>query len=777
MRRGYLLIHAFGLQGLAGNTWLLTRTWGILTAVFNIVSMAVPQYSYKPLRGSREIRLLYLHPPQNGSNELRCDIHHCRDLESSPDEYEALSYTWADENGDKTLRKSIRCNGTTMHVTMNLAMALRELRHPNCPRILWVDAVCINQNNDDEKNVQVGMMGYIYRRARQVVAWVGPESAMDVAAFRVVNYLHAEGWFSPEELYTWFSLVRFIKRTWFSRVWIVQELALAKKIIIYCGKNQLDWDILRRGLVKFLDRMGVFLNTSKADVSLERMFTLLSIRNLVTDHSDEQPQRLGRFTQFSISQIDDGRASKQVERGDLLRFMASTRLFGATEPKDRIYAMLGLVLDNDRDGIEIIYSKNVSYGDVYREFVRVLILQHGTLDVLSQAGLHSALPSWVPDWTLPMKCYPLALHKYYASGAVTKPALSWASNERNSRLRNQDRVLKLRGILCDTIRTLTPGIMSDTVESSVFEREALNAAKGSVFVVALATGKGLREMLQFTLDSDSLKPVRIYKDEANSWMEAAHISCRELYGDAHWEERWGAVEGSAFIKTLIGNLPFEPLGSDHEALFAHCYAIWREWLSRNPLLIRTGIFSDSSSIPVQPELIKLFSRHGTSWLSEERSMSARRGMVQINSSTKVPIFVNEKLARHYFNTKRCIRNILGSDDADSSRAPAEEDARRSHLMHDDASVKMAVARMFSRAVERMARNRQFCTTSSRRFIGWVPSEAQIGDVVCLLEGGRVPYILRPLQGGLYSFIGDAYVHGLMRGEGWSPNSLQMISLT
>ncbi|KAF2461212.1 heterokaryon incompatibility, partial [Lineolata rhizophorae] len=89
-------------------------------------------------------------------------------LRSSP-KYEALSYTW----GDALDRHSIACEGKTIRVTANLLSALQHLRQPDVTRILWVDAVCINQGNIAERDAQVRMMGDIYRMAARVLVWLG----------------------------------------------------------------------------------------------------------------------------------------------------------------------------------------------------------------------------------------------------------------------------------------------------------------------------------------------------------------------------------------------------------------------------------------------------------------------------------------------------------------------------------------------------------------------------------------------------------------------------
>lgn len=95
--------------------------------------------------------------------------------------FEAISYEWKQASG----RSSITCNGTSFVVTQNLASALRALRLPSSSRILWVDAVCIDQDNSEEKSKQIPLMREIYASANSVLTWLGPEFPGVEVAFQI----------------------------------------------------------------------------------------------------------------------------------------------------------------------------------------------------------------------------------------------------------------------------------------------------------------------------------------------------------------------------------------------------------------------------------------------------------------------------------------------------------------------------------------------------------------------------------------------------------------
>ncbi|KAI0469913.1 heterokaryon incompatibility protein-domain-containing protein [Xylariaceae sp. FL0804] len=141
-----------------------------------------PTYSYAGLFDGH-IRLLVLRPSKSPTARVRCDL--CHEALEPGLPYEALSYVW----GDATNVGSIALNSCKTPVTRNLEDALRALRDPRKPRILWVDAVCINQRDHQEKASQIRLMAKIYSLARQVVVWVGKETNTAAKSFTYLKYI------------------------------------------------------------------------------------------------------------------------------------------------------------------------------------------------------------------------------------------------------------------------------------------------------------------------------------------------------------------------------------------------------------------------------------------------------------------------------------------------------------------------------------------------------------------------------------------------------------
>ncbi|KAL0260868.1 hypothetical protein SLS55_004560 [Diplodia seriata] len=188
--------------------------------------LSLPQYAYVPLQHVDEMRLLRI-APGTWNDPIHCDIFHCR--LSQKISYEALSYTWGSEEKPFT----INCGENRwLAVTSNCFAAIRRLRKPDRPRTLWIDAVCINQANDLERGHQVKNMTQIYREADQVIVYLG--EADDDQSREALQDLRSYKWIKPgrPRLH---SLRRLLQRPWFTRIWVLQEVYMARSLTVICG--------------------------------------------------------------------------------------------------------------------------------------------------------------------------------------------------------------------------------------------------------------------------------------------------------------------------------------------------------------------------------------------------------------------------------------------------------------------------------------------------------------------------------------------------------------
>ena len=256
-------------------------------------------YVYTPLKGNHGIRLfsfyssrerfrLFARARRPSHSSIEGNLHRvCLD-DSRRQSYVALSYTWGSPFPPGLLprpcasnspRQMIKCDGKQLPVEDNLHDALLVLRDlkPSFP--IWIDALCINQQSDNERNAQVSMMGDIYSRAAAVYVWLGPHDSSSRIAVGVMERLRrAFSSIPPEEIprgsfkfndpvlyksigidqitiVEWQAVVNLFSRTWFHRAWIAQEVALSADLLFLCGDSKISKDTLT-GFAKWICELG-----------------------------------------------------------------------------------------------------------------------------------------------------------------------------------------------------------------------------------------------------------------------------------------------------------------------------------------------------------------------------------------------------------------------------------------------------------------------------------------------------------------------------------------
>lgn len=217
---------------------------------------------YEKLLGQPEkaFRLFNLHPGppevKPGTGELKGEllVRRLPGLGSSgsgsledAESYDALSYVWGEPGNSSPTIKILENNRThIISIRQSLANALERLRHPQEHRKLWVDALCINQEDLEEKNDQISRMSNIYNSARHVCIWLGPR---DRTSFKAISFIERcldfdifEQMILDENAWSdWEALWMLMRRPWFSRRWILQEIAMAKDATLFCGEDSVSW--------------------------------------------------------------------------------------------------------------------------------------------------------------------------------------------------------------------------------------------------------------------------------------------------------------------------------------------------------------------------------------------------------------------------------------------------------------------------------------------------------------------------------------------------------
>ncbi|KAI0380264.1 heterokaryon incompatibility protein-domain-containing protein [Hypomontagnella monticulosa] len=193
-----------------------------------LTSNAKRSYRYSPLTKPYRIRLLRLLPHPDKTAAIECQLldYPLRQLTEDVHLYEALSYVWG--GSDKSHPISI--DGDDFLVTVNLHKALLHLRNRSLDRILWIDAICINQDNKNERAQQVRYMAEIYCKAKLVIVWLGEGTVSSDKALQAILAAAQDEEFDSETSRNYIPLL--LQRPWFKRIWVLQEVAAAQNILI-----------------------------------------------------------------------------------------------------------------------------------------------------------------------------------------------------------------------------------------------------------------------------------------------------------------------------------------------------------------------------------------------------------------------------------------------------------------------------------------------------------------------------------------------------------------
>jgi hypothetical protein len=418
---------------------------------------------YRPLRGN-QFRLLTV-LPGSGSQLISCRLNG-HNIDTAP-AFEALSYVWGDLND----RLDIFVNNEVFAVTRNLYAALRRLRLPDKRRIVWIDAICINQKDNGEKSHQVQRMAQIYSDAAQVVVWLGDgisnvkvavlvaeavgrlteelAKSLGVTVFglssRALTQIGVKDiarrlsedagrsfQLSTEEC--WQALDSILTTSWFKRLWCFQEFVLARHVTIFAG----DFTMAASTLSAATDWAIAIYHLPDGVSAAVR---------------DTTPKGLwSSYARFNLQLLKSTRVSR--DSGSLLlELLEKNAQGGVSDAKDKVYALLGVLNDlfpEVEHPITVDYDQTLA--QVYLDAARACIEPLGSLEVLIQVdhgnslppSLSSQCPSWVPRWDKQIFVISYG-HHWKASGSP--PHLD------RQRAHVVGRTLCAKGILLETVKS------------------------------------------------------------------------------------------------------------------------------------------------------------------------------------------------------------------------------------------------------------------------------------------------------------------------------------
>ncbi|TKA83860.1 hypothetical protein B0A55_00165 [Friedmanniomyces simplex] len=694
-------------------------------------------FVYQPLRNDRpEFRLLELQPAVNRVDPLRCTIRHAV-VDASA--YCALSYVWGDQEANKSemeityKRPKRRLFESKKHyregsvvcrkeIGSNLAMALRHVRQRHACVVIWVDALCINQADNDERSWQVTLMTKIYSNATVVHAWLGPQHnertaviTTNSAAFEYIDLIWAlaeqikgsqklanendwlqacftiaqtpaedlqqrsnrvhQVWatFSAQLLAAvtshaearqiYIALDTLSQADYFSRMWILQETGRARGVTFHYGEHQAS----HRRLLLSLGLTRAFWGS----------LTKPQLRALSSDFDS-------RFLSCVMARMT---CSKALRLHEVLKFAYLERsTHSATNPRDLVYALLGLA-SNQRD-IKVNY--NLTVDEVYISAARFL-LEGGFTELLitfrpykrSKGLLSEDFPSWAYDWST----RGLPSFAKFNAAKDTKPQLSFISY---------------------------PGSVYNIAMNLKGTRIGRVAAVGDSFS-ALASSAGLSQ--------EATRSGRLQQGgntRALSANEKRTLSTR--LARAHPSLRAQRAE----IETLLLSQSALPLGN--------FWCWWVEWTSS--LWRLAGAHTKSNNN---------LSRHIAELLSRETPprISSNKAVKTLTSATDLASLINLQSWSHFLFPRP-----VQEHDQPTPSAARPLTAPGIDLLE---------------SLFRSAWGTRPCTLDTD-FLASAPERVQEGDEIVLLHGVNAPLVLRKADEEAYRIVGPAHVCGAMQGQ-------------
>ena len=409
----------------------------------------------------------------------------------------------------------------------------------------WIDAICINQDDIAERNAQVAIMSMIYTKSSGVFVWLGVDDESTMRAFEATHLPSQKGmdmWYndvlnnhvmedpetrvakqgSDEAALKYQAVVNLFRRSWFQRVWIIQEIALAKEIRIFCGRVEFEYHKLfmlfhnpnftsrvnSRSLAQALE-LARWRGIGGSELS-----TLTDIRLRTSKHVFERT-----VIDEYVKNKDIMLVSTWEHKLNLSLLASKVWSFRATDPRDKVFALIGLsrLPDDPPKRMVADYSKTTS--EVFIEFAKIFMqgaadepLQTwhtGECEVfecleglsfvqespdISRSFDGQGLPSWIPNFTAPLITTRLWSPRFRAGVSPDTPAVILSDDDTHT--------LRLNGACHDEIVSVEPQI--GTLTATDFHPPSWLKLISSLEETYLPTGENRVEALWRTLMTNKL---------------------------------------------------------------------------------------------------------------------------------------------------------------------------------------------------------------------------------------------------------------------------------
>ncbi|KAK0639930.1 heterokaryon incompatibility protein-domain-containing protein [Cercophora newfieldiana] len=666
---------------------------------------------YEPLPGVEWFRLLRI--SRDASGAISGDLQNFSLDPASCPRFVSFSYAW----GESSAKRTISLCNQEFTILDNVYRLLEVVCAGNgfAKDIwLWIDSICINQDDLNERASQVSLMGKIYRheRARKTVVWLGEGTAETDIGMDFMHALVAErdaihrnnkknggSRTVPANLNDaakWKAVAVVFDRSWWRRVWTLQEFIIAPQLDLFCGTKS--------------------ISRTKMRIALHSIWLCCPGERLIRDESWNPAWTRRRLHQWYMH--DD-----YWDKMGLLALMAYSGSCAVTDPRDRIYGLLGLARSSD---VAMVGRPTYAYdvGSVYIAFVKAWICTYHSLDIICFAQLFTgresgvdvglSLPSWVPDWTLPMELFVVPL-------MVSQSG--------------RDHIANFRPILNQEL-VQSPSVYAaagQELPQVSFSEGSLKVACKGVLIDYLDGLGGVPHEKSVVLNH-SVDP-ELVQSEAPANLgppsdQAKHKGKNPV--DNHVDERKELL--ISIVRSLV---------LDRQDRYLSKPAPVSTYLMDFLQLAASATHDETNPS-------SFASRRFLPWYTLNKDLLIRG--TTLENLCKEPQESTDSMSKLRQTFKRGMRILEG----EKGEIDLSEEGFIQRL-HD------------TKAVRRMGR--RLCTTRDGR-VGMAPMRARKGDAICVLFGCSVPVLLRGLEeedGEEYEFVGECYLDGFMNGEGVSGN--------
>ena len=668
----------------------------------------LPEHKYIPLPTADHFRLLELLPVGRHSDDtLRCRLL-VSALADARDTYTAISYAWGDNA--LPLRKPIICDGSKAFITPTLYSALTRLRYLSSSRLLWADALCVDQSSNQERAQQVQLMKQIYAEARSVVIDLGEveeRDAMLLECFCELDGISQDDWVaatakfmysmirnpvgsneidsgsrllsikvgiaaiqslvsgivygfpsSPrwEELFdeaqVWAGLKRFLERPWFGRLWVIQEFALAKQVNVLVGSSVKSETFLSHTLSRMRTH---FVHWFQTNGGVETM-RIMGKEHFLSHTSSRHWNLFHKILEIRHDFVSHGNPLSSLPDAFTRAHMAS-----CSDPRDKVYGILGLVNNEDAAEFEVDYTETAE-----KLALRITTCffrrGQGVYALYNASGCNSVAASWM-----------LSLHHREKTDSLAI-------------LVRPDGITE--GIPYRACRSIKSSFLWDSVTQKLF-------TKG----IPIGFLSDMTDALVDSVNPGTAQDRLRWQLQASAWIENHKISTPFIAPKTHGPR---TSQTDNYIRQLDIKHD-QALRTSNDAFELAC---WTTVIADT--IVSAGLPPQRGTTdPRLPSYIQAYKEY----------LQMYRGMPPAGSRA-------DELEARAERTLQAAAPYLGS--------------------------------LFS------AYNRRLSITEDR-LVCLVPEESMVGDAIFILLGCPIPFVLRP-RGDEWRIVGCCYVHEMMDGQ-------------